>query len=215
MGDLIDGKQRRSEGTTLYTTSLGEQVDMARTCFRAIPARKRPKRIVRVSGTSYHESFDGPLEAFDLEFDVWQPREPEQQYVLDIQLPDGQGLNIKHTPEGSAALYMGTVQDRELLWAKVIEACNDLPPATFLVRGHLHFSGEHHGYGKRILNCPCWCLQQPYALNRRYYRWQPSIGGLTLTRLPKSLQHMNQGWVSHFETYQVPPLEQHHYAEIT
>lgn len=210
VGDLIDGKQRRSEGTSLLTTSLREQVDIARAAFRAVPAKKRPKRIIRLEGTNYHESFDGPLAAFDEEFSVWQPRAPEQSMVIDVKLPGGRGLNVKHEPEGSAALYMGTVQDRELLWSKVIEATNHLPTSTFLVRAHLHFAGLHRGFGKLLLNLPCWVLQQPYALKRRYWRWQPSIGGVSLTAAVDA----DLGWRENFWTRTPPALEQQTYETI-
>lgn len=210
-GDLIDGTQYRSEGTSCLTTNLGEQVEIAMECFESIPKAKRPKAVVRLVGTPYHESFHGPLKAFDEAFGVWQPQIPEQAMVVDLKLPDGQNLNVKHEPEGSPALYLGTVQDRELLWARVSEACHALHESTFVVRAHLHFDGCHRAFGKLLINLPCWCLQMPYAIRKRYWRWQPGIGGVSLTRSEKD----DFGWRENFWVRKVPPLEQQSYDSIT
>lgn len=210
MGDLIDGTQYRSEGTTLLTSSLQEQVEMAMAVFEAIPARKRPHKIIRVRGTAYHESHHGPLAVFDEKFNVYKPLTPEQEIVLDIKLPDDRVLNVKHTPEGSAALYLGTVQDRELLWAKVTEINGGIPKATFLVRAHLHMMGRHDGHGKVLVNNPCWSLQAPYALNKRRYRWQPVIGNHSLVREPEE----PLGWAPRCKPFTLPKMEAVTYAEI-
>lgn len=211
LGDLIDGPQRRSDGTTLITTALDEQVDIAMAVHQSVQAwlpYPIPK-IIRVKGTPYHESFHGPLRTFDERFGIKPPPDPEQEIVLDLDV-GGTIINMKHNPEGSAALYFGTIQDRELLWAKVTEANCGLPEAQILVRGHLHFKSRHDGHGKVILNLPSWALQMPYALIKRRYRYSPSIGGLLLERDARA----DFGWRIYWKMFPVPTLEPLTYANL-
>jgi hypothetical protein len=96
--------------------------------------------------------------------------------VRDIRLSNEAVLNVKHQPEGEAMLYRGTGLDRELLWATVSESCKHLPAATHLIRSHLHSDAHMRGFGKEINFTPCFCLQAPYALHKKRYRWIPDIG---------------------------------------
>ncbi len=180
-GDLIDGKQFRSRGTGLVTTSLGEQTDMAIECLA--PLADKAKKVIRLEGTAYHESFEGPLGKLDTAFGIKVPKHPHQRHVRDIRLSKEAVLNVKHKPEGEGMLYRGTGLDRELLWATVMEVMSGIPHATHIVRSHLHSkAGPFEGFGKVIVGTPGWCLQTPYALQKKRYRWIPDVGATLLVK---------------------------------
>jgi hypothetical protein len=196
-GDMIDGKNRRSEYTGTFTNSLGNQTEIAIEVMG--PLCEGAQYVVRLPGTSYHEGFDDVLKQFDRHYQTLRPRNSTGQ-VLDLDLGDGAILNCKHTPEGQGALYRGTVMDRELLWARVMEAEKNLPVATHLVRAHLHSQGHMRGFGKELNGIGCWKLQDPWAIDKRRYRWIPDIGGMIMTRNPDGFK----GWLSTHISYELP-----------
>ena len=206
-GDPIDGKQRRSTSVGLLTASLDEQVDIAIECLA--PLVKKAGKVIRIEGTAYHESFDGPCSKMDVTFGIKIPSGPAR-IVRDIRLSEDAILNVKHQPEGEGALYRGTTMDRELLWATVTQARKGIAPATHIVRSHLHSDAHMRGFGIEINFTPCWCLQQPYALHKRRYRWVPDIGGAIM--LADSNGH--HGYSTHALTYPVPQPEADSYEEI-
>lgn len=180
IGDTIDGKQRRSGGTGLVTLSAGEQVQMAIDATE--PLMKNAKAAIRVTGTPYHEDFDGAMMLWDQAYHVLKPETPDQQHVVNLDLGDGVVINIKHAPEGESAQYDGTSRDRELIWSAVAEVLSGIPHASILMRAHVHKFTRLENEDRQIITCPCWCLQQPYALTKKQYRWIPQIGGLMLVR---------------------------------
>jgi hypothetical protein len=182
--DIIDGKQYKSKGTGIITSDMSEQAEIAEECLETFFDICKPKKIIRTSGSNYHEGFDGALKHLDEHFEIPKCRVGTHGQPFDIELEDGIILNIKHTPEGSAALYLATVQDRETIWATIAETRQGLPEAHILVRSHLHTSSRFEGCGKRHILTPAWQLQTPYASIKRYYRWQPCIGGIVLQHEP-------------------------------
>lgn len=208
VGDQIDGKQAKSVGVGVYTTEMKGQTEIAIEC--AAPLVAKAKKVVRVSGTSYHEGFDGALALFDERLGVAKPPTMAKELVRDIELDGGTILNVKHKPEGESCLYHGTSQDRELLWATVAETCKNLPDATFVARAHLHNKGFHYGFGKYFIGMPCWCLQPPYAIQKRYYRWMPDIGGVLLNRDDNA----DGGYHVSIKTYDIPGVEADTYDSL-
>jgi hypothetical protein len=69
-----------------------------------------------------------------------------------------------------------------VLWACVSEHQKHLPTATHIIRSHLHSDAHLRGFGKEINFTPGFCLQPPYALQKRRYRWIPDIGGTLIVR---------------------------------
>lgn len=174
MGDLIDGNQRKAEATGLFTASLGEQVDGA---IRVLaPIAKRAKKIIRVTGTEYHEGYHRALEKLDLSLGVRMAAQ-----VIDVDL-SGQILNIAHHPSGGSALYLGTKTDRESLWSMIAEVARKVPPARWIVRAHLHEYHRQEGQHRSVVLTPGFKLQDHYAKKGNYFRWQPSLGGLLMLR---------------------------------
>ena len=207
-GDHIDGKQRRSEGTSVVSTSLAVQTDMAIECYE--PFVERADIVVRVGGTAYHESFDGPLEKLDMAFGIKKPKDPIDCLVRDIRLSKDCLINVKHKPEGGACLYKLTAVDREALWASVMEQHANLENADYLIRSHFHnLSGPARAFNKVIVGTPCWCLQQPYAVHSRYYRYQPDVGSVLLQRHKLGFK----GYVILDTTFPLPPREGKWYDE--
>jgi hypothetical protein len=207
-GDPIDGKQHRSAGTGLIDNDLSGQTRIAIECLEPLTAKS--SKIVRMSGTAYHESFDGPLAALDEHFGISKPPTMQKGIVRDIELEDGAILNVKHQPEGEGCLYRGTNMDRELMWAAITEARKHLPNATHIVRSHLHSDGFMRGFGKEFISTPCWCLQAPYALHKRRYRWVPDIGGVLMRRDPCGYK----GYTTSTKTYPIPAEGADNYAEL-
>ena len=215
-GDLIDGTQRKSEGVGLITTNLDEQTEIAIQCLKPLVAKA--KKVIRMRGTSYHESFQGPLSTLDVTFGINKP-DRDKAFVRDIYLDgspknekDAVVLNVKHNPEGQRTLYLGTTMDRETRWSVLSEAANAMPKSSFIVRSHIHFAADFTDYcqGKSIITTPCFCLQQPYATEKRYYGWQPTIGGLLLER--DSLSY--RGWKHLMKIFPLPPVIAESFSDL-
>lgn len=216
-GDLIDGSQRKSEGTSTLTTCIDEQVDIAINCLR--PLVNKAKKVIRMRGTGYHETLHGNLSTLDREFGIKRPS-GDKSLVRDIYLdgtpdsPDNEKvvLNVKHNPEGSRTLYLGTTLDRETRWATLAEAAHAMPKADFIVRSHIHFASEFtdHAQGKTIITTPCFCRQQPYALEKRYYGWKPVIGGLLMERDDLC----TKGWKPLVKSFSLPAVTADVYGDL-
>jgi hypothetical protein len=173
-GDLIDGKQRKSTGCGIFTSKLCEQVEGAIEILR--PLIKKSKRVVRVYGTPYHEDFDDILSALDKEFDI-----KTKDQVLNIKLNDGI-LNVAHHPASGSALYHGTAVDKESLWSTVAAAERNVPNARWIVRAHKHNYMVQETRFKSVCICPCFELPTPHAVKVNYWRFQPSIGGVLMSK---------------------------------
>jgi len=179
-GDLVEGKARKSDATGLVATKMSEQTEMAVETLRPVVAKAR--KTIRMSGTPYHETFDGPLKALDQEFGIKAPRDDRRGMVRDIRLDGDAILNVAHHPEGGAAMYRATMMEREGLWATLAQEVKQLPKATHIVRSHVHFYSQLVAFGKVIVQCPCWKLQDPYSIKGRNWRWQPDHGIVLMTR---------------------------------
>lgn len=215
-GDLIDGTQRKSEGTGMVTTSLDEQTEIAIECLR--PLVKKSKKVIRLRGTSYHESFHGSLSTLDTAFGIKKPTR-DKAMTRDIYLEGSSEdpknaivLNIKHNPEGQRTLYLGTTMDREARWSVLAEAAHAMPRADFIVRSHIHFAADFTDFsqGKTIITTPCFCMQQPYAQEKRYYGWKPVIGGLLIERDDLSYR----GWKHLVKVFPLPEVVADTFADL-
>lgn len=178
MGDLIDGPQRKSASTNLFSPSLGHQVKGAIDLLEPLIEKVKPKRIYRVDGTDYHDQGQqNPLLALDIAFEV-----AKTAIVFDIRMANGEILNVAHHPSGGgSAVYQGTKVDRESMWATVAAAKEHVPKARFVVRGHLHNYFFQETRDATIILLPCWQLPTPYAKTKNYYRFQPDLGNVLMT----------------------------------
>lgn len=174
MGDLIDGKQPKSRGVGIFTGDLGEQTDRCIEVLEPAIRQLRPKKIMRVWGTPYHEEFDNNLAALDKHFGVEVTRQ-----VIDYSLGE-HNLNVAHHPASGAAIYQGTVADREVLWSKVATIDKKTPPCRWIVRAHKHNYYHWSDDFRTMVGMPCWQLPTGHAVKTNYWRFQPSIGGVLM-----------------------------------
>jgi hypothetical protein len=176
-GDIVDGEQYKSKHTGINTAKMGEQVQLAIEVVEDWVAVNKPKKIVRLDGTPYHEGFHGATDAFDEHFgSTWVGD------ILDMPLEGGALLNVKHQPEGGGGMYKGMILDREILWTVIDEKVNGAPEATHIIHAHLHCALRLDSLDKCIVLMPCFQLQTAHARKANYRRWQPMIGGVLLER---------------------------------
>jgi hypothetical protein len=172
-GDLIDGKQRKDKGVSLFTPDMSEQVDGAIDVLRPLIAKA--KRVVRCKGTPYHEGFDGALCQLDEAFGVGLVDQ-----VLDIELNPGRILNVAHHPNGTPELEMRLASQR------AAESKLHLP--TWIVRAHKHDYYELKREQMHYIGMPCFEMPTPYAIKTGYFKFQPSLGGMLMIRDESGLE---------------------------
>ena len=172
MGDLVDGKQRKSSSCGIFTANMDEQVEGAIDVLR--PLCNKAKKIIRVTGTPYHEEFDNCLKALDKEFGI-----KKSAQVINLDL-NGNILNVAHHPASGSTLYYGTAVDKESLWSTVATAERNVPNARWIVRAHKHNWIFQETRFKTTCITPCFELPTPHAIKTNYWRFQPSIGGLLM-----------------------------------
>jgi len=170
-GDLIEGKQRKASGTGLIRVEQDEQVSAAIELLE--PIVKRANKVIRITGTAYHDGFHGPLSALDRHFRI-----TETHQVVNLELEKGRVLNVAHHPMGGGALYEGTKLDKEQLWEAWASSRDKLPAARWIIRSHLHNFALFHKEGSTVALTPCWQLPTPYAIKGGYWKWQPTLGAL-------------------------------------
>lgn len=172
MGDMIDGKQHKSSGTGLFTTDLGEQAEGCVNILKPLVAKS--KQVIRVWGTAYHESFDNVLGIIDKAFNVAKVAQ-----VINLKLGD-HVLNIAHHPASGAAIYQGTVADRETLWSKLAAYDKKLPDCRWMVRAHKHNYYLWDVAGRTMVGMPCWQLATAHAIKVNLWRFQPTLGAMLM-----------------------------------
>lgn len=175
MGDLIDGKQRKSEGVGIFSGDLGEQAEAAVDILSPLCAKANV--VHRVFGTPYHEGYDsGAMKFLDERLNVSQARQ-----VLDLDF-GGKVLNAAHHPASGGVLYMGTAVDKEALWSAVATHSGHVPDARWIVRAHKHTYFLQETPTRTVAITPCWQLPAAWAVKQNYWRYQPTLGGLLMVK---------------------------------
>lgn len=172
MGDLVDGKQKKSSGCGIFTSDMSAQAEGAIEILKPLVAKAT--KTIRVYGTPYHEEFDNCLGVLDAKLGV---RRMEQ--VMNLQLGE-HVLNIAHHPASGAILYAGTAVDKEAVWSTVAAAEKKVPHARWIVRAHKHEWIMQETRFKTICITPCFELPTAHAIKQNYWRFQPTIGGLLM-----------------------------------
>ena len=199
VGDCVDGKQEKSKSTGLVTADVGEQSLASNLLLRPLSAQSR--RVIRVTGTAYHDGFEDELGRLDSDNKVRSARQ-----MFDLKLSDTCHLNLAHHPMGGGAMYKGTVIDRELIWIKRRVAENKLDRPDWIVRSHLHEYALMAHEDMEMMITPCWQMPNAWAVKTGWAKWQPTIGCLIAfedTRTPKPLRHRT-GWRFIPKVYPVP-----------
>ena len=174
MGDLIDGDQRKSHSTGLFTADISEQAEYAEELLKG-PC-KRAAVVRRAKGTPYHESHVNILAALDKELKVKQTA-----WMLDNKL-GSHILNVAHHPSGGSALYMGTKVDKEALWSSIAAARGKVHRPRWIVRAHLHEYMNQDTEDCTVVINPAFKLISPYEIKQNYWRWQPTLGACLMRR---------------------------------
>lgn len=173
MGDLIDGKQRKSSGTGVFSTNLHTQTEGAIKILEPLVAKST--KVIRVHGTPYHEDFDNCLAELDARLGV-----KLADQVINLKL--GQNiLNVAHHPIGGPTLYAGTSTDKENLWSTIAAAERKVANARWIVRAHKHDWIMQETRFKTVCIMPCFELPTPHAVKQNYWKFQPTIGGVLMT----------------------------------
>ena len=173
-GDLIEGPQRKSGGIGVFAVSDREQVEGAIELLQ--PFTNRAKKVIRITGTPYHDGHGDPLLALDYALGV-----DHTCQVLDLQL-EGGVLNAAHHPMGGSTLYQGTGTDREALWSVISSGTHRTVETRWIVRAHRHHFLHQRSEHKDVVQLPCWQLQTPYAVKANYWRFQPSLGAVLMSK---------------------------------
>lgn len=201
-GDLIEGKARKQDGVGLFTAQLGKQVEGAIELLT--PLVNKAKRVLRVTGTDYHDDAHNPLLALDKALGVERTAQ-----VFNIKLAGGALLNVAHHPAGGQVMYSGTKLDREILWSIIQSSLRKIPAATHIVRGHLHEFSVFRRKGRTMCLLPCFKLADGYAVKMDYERFQPDLGAVLLVRDETDAS----GWRFRETIYDNPLEEVLDYAE--
>jgi len=192
MGDLIEGKGKKSGGTELITNSLNEQADMAVEIINRIRFKcfKKSTKTVAVFGTPYHTDSDG---------DECEIRIAERAFIDKIgshEWVDVNGLvfDLKHHI-GSSQIPHGryTAVSKAALWNDIWSLAEMQPRADVILRGHVHYfvhcgtsdklcmtlpalQGMGSKFGSKICEgLVDWGIILFEVTNKNNYRWIPYI----------------------------------------
>ena len=151
MGDMVDGKGKRSGGTELISGQWRDQIKMA---YEVIAATKAEK-IVMVYGTPYHVGDDGD----DYE-DLLADKLRDNGFTVKLSghefpIVNGIQFDLKHKT-GTSGIPHGrsTAVKKSRLWNLLWKERDQQPSAHILLRGHAHYfdyTGSHEWLG---IVCP-------------------------------------------------------------
>jgi hypothetical protein len=178
MGDLVEGKARKSQGTGLYLSTMGEQVQAAIDLFTGVS--ENFNRVFRVEGTPYHEDFDKDMQWFDSAIGC------ESGHFLPLEI-NKTILTVAHHPPGGSVLYQGTKLNSTMRNMLAAAAAGKMVKADVSIRAHLHEYASLELDGCLAVQTPCWKLADPYAIKQNAERFQPSLGWLELNYDPEAM----------------------------
>jgi len=128
LGDMVDGRGKKSGGTEQITTSFKEQVKMVEYCLNMTGAGK----MVAVYGTPYHTSVDGEdSECFIKNIKISGHEFPK---IHDIQFDLKHKIGASSIPHGR---YTALAKSR--LWNQLWKDIDGQPKSDIIIRGHTHY----------------------------------------------------------------------------
>lgn len=173
-GDIIEGTCSKDDGTLVWTTSLGEQVQSAIEVFR--PLMSKCDKIIRINGTPYHEGHHKALKYFDEAYDI--------EYNSDVYNLEfsGKKMNISHHPSGGGGMYEGSALSKEAVLSYIATAKGHVDQPRWIVRAHFHMYGYFQNTVSDVAFTPAFKLIDPYAIKKNYWKFHPDIGALLIER---------------------------------
>lgn len=186
-GDIVDGPQRKNDGSELTLHSPSDQVGAAVEILKRLRKATGPEcKWYFTQGTPYHVGHWGAAEE-----EIAKQLGGEKYWSVGVGKLcreilwlrcEGVVLEAAHHVGSASGFYRLTGIDREMQWSAMAgkDDLKGLPKSDFLIRSHLHnfVSGEHAS--KQGLITPCWQLQTRYARKGSVARLLPDIGGLFL-----------------------------------
>lgn len=184
-GDVIDGKQRKQEGTELALNLLLDQEEAAvQTCM--VLKNAAPEALwFFTQGTEYHDgnaahSLENVASRLGAEKYPGVGGGRYAREVLDIDI-EGIGVNVMHHISGTGGIYRATPLDRETMWASLSGKEGKANRADLLIRSHVHYFSHLEYLVKHAVITPCWELQTRFMRKRSAYRMLPDLGAIFIT----------------------------------
>ena len=186
-GDVVDGPQRKNQGSELSLIAPQDQVDAAIQTLQLLKSRIRPEcKWYFTQGTPYHVGeYGGHEEAVAMAlggekyFSVGTGRLCREILWLNV---DGVIIEAAHHISVAQGFYRLTPLDREMQWSAMSakDSTQGVPRIDLLIRSHVHYfsMGEHAS--KQGITTPCWQLQTRYMRKHSTTRMLPNIGGVFL-----------------------------------
>jgi hypothetical protein len=171
LGDSMDGKQRKSDGSTLCVKPADQPeaaYEVLRVIQRAFPAASWEW----VVGTGYHELKEN-VEALVQKMNVERPN-IHRHFKLDVH-----GTIIEFNHEISSA--SGNALHREIDRAHVARSKHGIELPNLIVRGHYHVDREMRDGNVRAVVSPCWQLQTEFMCRKSTTAMIPDLGSLWIT----------------------------------
>ena len=175
IGDLADGVQQKTLGTSVVSTSIDEQVSMAKDLLETITPKKETK-IYGVNGSGYH---DGEGQATSIDRRIIEAIGGEYKgciFEFDIA---NERIQVAHGGTGSL-VNPSTYIQREISLSKSDAQKRKVKGPTILVRGHQHrfytIQDDSGVYG--VLN-GCWQFITPF-MAKKSANVTPSFGAMII-----------------------------------
>lgn len=176
-GDLVDGPQRKNQGSELSLSSWKDQRDAAIKTLKVLRSVTRKAKWYFTQGTPYHVGHFGEAEE-DIAEAMGATAYPSVgsgklcREVLTLEVEPGFILQAAHHI-GFASVYTTTPLEKERQASRVAGRAVNLQ-----VRSHVHNYTEVFKGNCRTVTSPCWQLQTRYARKNSVDRLLPDIGGL-------------------------------------
>lgn len=188
-GDLIDGPQRKQEGSELCLNLLHDQERAAIQCLKVLKSAAPKAKWYFTQGTEYHVGRAALHEEHIAEIMGGQRYQsiPGSSGILVKEVlwlnVEGVIVEASHHIGVTQGFYRLTQLDKEMQWSAMAakDDTKGVPKADLLIRSHVHnFQHAEHA-SKDGLITPCWQLQTRFMRKNSVYRMIPDIGGVMIT----------------------------------
>jgi len=181
VGDLIDGKGKKSEGVEQLVTDPLTQARAAVELFK--PLRKLCDKMFIVRGTVYHDQVGGRATEYigeQLNAEKNEEDGTHSWWELTLDLGNGHYAHVAHHG-GNPYVYRATTAEREGFFMSLSADKFDLPEGknwNLIVRAHTHFFIHVEHPTLHIVYLPSWQLKTPYLIRKGPGRLIPHIGAV-------------------------------------